>query len=418
MSQRDGADQQEIQNGVADNSHTVGLAGEKQIDLSDQYSKHVMSPVSPITDAAISAARTLRLSSGISQKTFNDLSRARRMVEGSFGNSLDRIFEITEKLRSPADAALRAISSLRSNSYMSMVNQLSSSSLFAEISGLSISNSKLDNEALQAARRIAVEISGLESVAAVQASWAANSIGASKLAEFAAMQGRLAGPIEGLTILRDQHKYAEIARDFSRISDSPLFEVIERAGYARLIELVEDYKLSEEHVANGESQGASNGRPEQEAAVQAELLEALTLESRSTRKPLSPAAYKLVCWLIATLISGYTLVSQWKDFQESICELNDRVLDFESTADAQKKIRSVMCHIPSSVKARTRLVAREGISLRYSPSIKSDVIVPLKQFATLEIVDSFGRIWLEVIYRHEGVEIRGWVTRSMVKTIQ
>ncbi|WP_409283008.1 hypothetical protein [Pseudomonas putida] len=418
MLQRDGEDQQEVQNGVTDSSNTVGLAGEMQIDLSDQYSKYVIPSVPPITDAAISAAHALRLSSGISQKTFDDLSRNRRMVEGSFGKSLERIFAITEKLRSPADAALRAISSLRSNSYMSMVSQLSSSSLFAEISGLSLNHSKLDNEALQAARRIVGGVSGLESVAAFQASLGANSIGASKMAEFAAMQRRLAGPIEGLTKLRDQHKYAEIARDFSRISNSALFEVIERAGYSRLVELVEDYKLSEENLGSGEFQGASTGRPQQEAAVQAELLEALTLESKSTKKPLSPAAYKFLCWLIATLISGYTLVSQWKDFQENICELNDRVLDFESTADAQKKIRSIMCHMPSSVKARTRLVAREGISLRYSPSIKSDVIVPLKQFATLEVVDSFGRIWLEVIYRHEGVEIRGWVTRSMVKTIQ
>ncbi|MFI7836974.1 hypothetical protein [Pseudomonas asiatica] len=416
MPQRDGKDQQEIKNGASDSSPSLEFTGDGRTDLTDQYNKYVVPSVSPITDAAISASRAIRLSSGIGQKAFYDLSRARRMVEGSFGSSVDRIFAITEKLRSPADAALRAITSLHSNSYISMVNQFFSSSLFAEMSRLSIGHSKLDNEALQAARLIVREVSGVESVAAFQASLAANSVGTSKLAEFAEMQSRLAGSLAGVTKLRDQHKYAEIARDFSRISNSPLFEVIERAGYARLVELVEDYNVSEEYVVNEESQAIHDARPEQEAAVQSEILEAL--ESTSARKPLSPAAYKFVCWLIAMLISGYTLVSQWKDFQESVCELNDRVPDFESTADAQKKIRSVMCHMPSSVKSRTRLVAREGMGLRYSPSIKSDVIVPLKQFATLEVVDSFGRIWLEVIYRHEGVEIRGWVTRSMVKTIQ
>ena len=112
------------------------------------------------------------------------------------------------------------------------------------------------------------------------------------------------------------------------------------------------------------------------------------------------------------------LVSQWKDFKEGLCDLNDLTLQSESTAEAQKWVRSTMCHMPKSAKARVRLVARDNVNLRYSPSMKAEVIMPLKQYAVLEVVDSSDKTWLEVIYKHEGIEIQGWVSRSMVKTIQ
>jgi len=71
-----------------------------------------------------------------------------------------------------------------------------------------------------------------------------------------------------------------------------------------------------------------------------------------------------------------------------------------------------------SAKARVRLVARDNVNLRYSPGMKAEVIMPLKQYAVLEVVDSTDKTWLEVIYKHEDIEIQGWVSRSMVKTIQ
>ncbi|MNN89697.1 hypothetical protein D3C81_2075480 [compost metagenome] len=50
--------------------------------------------------------------------------------------------------------------------------------------------------------------------------------------------------------------------------------------------------------------------------------------------------------------------------------------------------------------------------------MKAEVIMPLKQYAVLEVVDSTDKTWLEVIYKHEDIEIQGWVSRSMVKTVQ
>ncbi|HDS1061820.1 hypothetical protein [Pseudomonas putida] len=58
------------------------------------------------------------------------------------------------------------------------------------------------------------------------------------------------------------------------------------------------------------------------------------------------------------------------------------------------------------------------MNLRYSAGMKVEVIMPLKQYAVLEVVGSTDKTWLEVIYKHEDIEVQGWVSRSMVKTVQ
>jgi len=208
----------------------------------------------------------------------------------------------------------------------------------------------------------------------------------------------------------------EITRQVLDIDEPSVLRAIENSRPDELSKLFEEYQDAVEGDGAIESPTAFVNRPVNGALIHAEIIDAL--EGKKNRKPLSPAAFLLLCYILGFLTGTMTLISQWKDFKEGLCELNDLTLQSESTAEAQRWVRSSMCHMPKSAKARVRLVARDNVNLRYSPSMKAEVIMPLKQYAVLEVVDSTDKTWLEVIYKHEDIEIQGWVSRSMVKTVQ
>lgn len=207
----------------------------------------------------------------------------------------------------------------------------------------------------------------------------------------------------------------EITRQVLDIDEPSVLMAIENSRPDKLSKLFEEYQDAVEGEGAIESPTAFVNRPVNGASIHAEIIDAL--EGKENRKPLSPAAFILLCSILTFLSAILAPVSQWKDFREGLCALNDLMLQAESTAQAQKWVRSAMCHMSKSAKARVRLVARNNVKLRYSPGMKAEVIMPLKQYAVLEVVNSSGKTWLQVIYKHEDIEIQGWVSRSMVKAV-
>ena len=207
----------------------------------------------------------------------------------------------------------------------------------------------------------------------------------------------------------------EIIRQVLHIDEPSVLKAIENSKPGELAKLLEEYQDEVEGGGAIEAPTAFVNRPVNETLIHAEIIDAL--EGKESRKPLTPAAFFLLCYILTFLSATLAHVSQWKDFREGLCALNDLMLQAESTAQAQKWVRSSMCHMPKSAKARVRLVARDNVYLRYSPSMKAEVIMLLKQYAVVEVVNSNDKTWLEVIYKHEDIEIQGWVSRSMVKTV-
>ena len=96
--------------------------------------------------------------------------------------------------------------------------------------------------------------------------------------------------------------------------------------------------------------------------------------------------------------------------------MQQRLQTFESLAQARKVVRNALCNMPAELKNSFRLTKAEGVNLREGPSMKGDVILTLPKFATLEVIDSDNRDWLLVIYKHEGLEIEGWVSRKFARS--
>ena len=313
----------------------------------------------------------------------------------------------------PAALAMRAMDSLIPKTGYEAMARLASSQIFQPLAGISeLRLPSFESAATRAMERISGQIRALDGLKSFRSIWAENEAAQAQLASFAKMHSFT----EGLAKLHVTPKYSEMMKQVAALAESPLFEALERTSASKLAKLIEEYEIVEQTALVREPAARYDVKPVQEASVQTEIIDAL--EGKDNLKPLSPAAFLLLCCILSFLSATLAHVSQWKDFKEGLCDLNDLTLQSESTAEANRLVRSSMCHMPKSAKARVRLVARDSVNLRYSPSMKAEVIMPLKQYAVLEVVDSSDKTWLEVIYKHEGIEIQGWVSRSMVKTIQ
>lgn len=141
------------------------------------------------------------------------------------------------------------------------------------------------------------------------------------------------------------------------------------------------------------------------------------LQSRSGETKLSAQALAVLLTAILIASTLYEKISQWNDFRESVCNLNQRVLTAPSQQHARDAVNSFLCVVPPEVSARMRLIDRDGVSLLDNPRRGSTKILPLPRSSVVEVLDSKGRNWVHVLYKHDGLEIVGWVSRSMVRTI-
>ncbi|MFG0862801.1 SH3 domain-containing protein [Pseudomonas sp. CJQ_13] len=378
-----------------------------------RMANEMLSPPPPIHSSHIEAFEALNASYAGSQALLDEARATSSLFDDSFAGPLRQIRELADKAMAPAAAAMRAMESLYPSKQIEAITRLTSSPLFQPFGGISgLQFPTFESAATQAMERISGQIRALDGLKSFRSIWAENEATQAKLASFAQMHS----VTEGLAKLHVTPKYSEMMKQVAILAESPLFEALERTSASKLSRLFEEYEIVEQTASVREPAARYDVQPVQDASLQTEIIDAL--DGKENRKPLSPAAFLLLCCILSFLTGTYALVSQWKDFKESLCELNDLTLQSESTAEAHRLIRSSMCHMPKSAKARVRLVARDNVNLRYSPGMKAEVIMPLKQYAVLEVVDSTDKTWLEVIYKHEYIEIQGWVSRSMVKTIQ
>lgn len=372
-----------------------------------------LSPSFPIDSSAREAVKALQASVAGTHALHEQARVTKSLFDDSFGSSLRQIQEFANRAMSPAAAAIRAMDCLFPSKQIEAIARPTPGPSFQPLLGISgLQLPSFESAATQAMERISGQIRALDGLQSFRSIWAENEAAQARLASFAQMHSFT----EGLASLQVTSKYREMMKQVAILAESPLFEALERTSPSKLAKLLEEYEIVEQPTIVREPAARYSVQPAQAPSLQAEIIDAL--QDKENRKPLTPAAFFLLCWILSVLSAGLALVTQWKDFKEGLCDLNDLTIQSDSPTQAQKRVRSSMCHMPKSAKARIRLVARDNVNLRYSPSMKAEVIMPLKQYAVLEVVDSSNKTWLEVIYKHEGIEIQGWVSRSMVKTIQ
>jgi len=150
-------------------------------------------------------------------------------------------------------------------------------------------------------------------------------------------------------------------------------------------------------------------------AVEDEIVQ--SLQSGSREQTLSLPAIAFLIFFFGAIQAFYTEVAKWNDFRDSVCDIQQRLQGFDSLAQARKVVRVALCDVPTDVKKSYRLTKSEGVNIRVGPGIKSEVILTLPKFAVLEVIDSEDRDWLLVTYKHQGIEIEGWVSRKFVGPI-
>lgn len=377
-----------------------------------RMANETLSPPSPIDSSSIEAIKSFQASYADTQALLEKARVTSSLLDDSYAGSFRQIREFADEAMAPAAAAMRAMESLYPTKQIEAITRLTSSPSFQPFGGVSgLQFPTFESAATQAMERISRQIRALDGLKSFRSIWAENEAAQARMASFAQMHSFT----EGLAKLHVTLKYSEMMKQVAILAESPLFEALERTSASKLARLFEEYEIVEQTALVREPAARYDAHPIQEASLQTEIIDAL--EGKENRKPLSPAALLLLCCILSFLSGTLTHVSQWKDFKDGLCDLNDLTLQSESTTEAHRLVRSSMCHMTKSAKARVRLVARDNVNLRYSPGMKAEVIMPLKQYAVLEVVDSTDKTWLEVIYKHEDIEIQGWVSRSMVKTI-
>ncbi|WP_367374284.1 SH3 domain-containing protein [Pseudomonas lini] len=209
-----------------------------------------------------------------------------------------------------------------------------------------------------------------------------------------------------------------ILGSYETLQSSPIFNLLVSTNPKKIESLIEQYERAGEsstifdglgHAELDIAEARSSSRD-----VEAEIVQ--SLQDDSTTQRLTVQAMAFLILFLAALHTFYSEMAKWKDFRESVCDMQQRLQTFESLAQARKVVRNALCNMPAELKNSFRLTKAEGVNLREGPSMKGDVILTLPKFATLEVIDSDNRDWLLVIYKHEGLEIEGWVSRKFVRS--
>ncbi|MET0778582.1 MAG: SH3 domain-containing protein [Pseudomonas mandelii] len=217
--------------------------------------------------------------------------------------------------------------------------------------------------------------------------------------------------LKAMIAVMDTHRstasLTSILGSFETLKASSFFTLLTSTDPTKLQSLIETYEGEQSFSDLTEAPPISKD-------VEAEIVQALK-ESSSPQKLTAPAMAFLILF-IAAVHTFYEDISKWNDFRESVCDLQQRLGAFDSLAQARKLVRSALCDVPAALTDNFRLTKKEGVNLREGPGMKAEVIMTLPKFAPLELIDSTNRDWLLVTYKHEGLEIEGWVSRKYVRS--
>lgn len=194
--------------------------------------------------------------------------------------------------------------------------------------------------------------------------------------------------------------------NFETLQASPVFDLLVSTDTTRLQSLIEGYQ-------EGEQRSSFVDAPPISQDVEAEIVRALN--TSSSPQGLTAPALVFLMLFITAVHTFYDDLSKWNDFRESVCDIQERLTAFDSLAHARKLVRTTLCDAPKGLTESFRLTKKEGVNLREDPGMKSEVIMTLPKYAPLEVIETTNRDWLLVSYKHEGLEIEGWVSRKYVR---
>jgi len=204
-----------------------------------------------------------------------------------------------------------------------------------------------------------------------------------------------------------------ILGSFETLQASPIFNLLVATDPKKIESLIDECEGEGTTTFDGLGQAEYAGALSASKDVEAEIVQ--SLQNEGSNQKLTVQAMAFLILFLAALHTFYTEMAKWNDFRESVCDVQDRLQTFESLAQARKVVRSAMCDMPADLKRSFRLTKVKGVNLREEPGMKADVILTLPKFAALEVIDSTNRDWLLVTYKHEGLDIEGWVSRKFVR---
>ncbi|MXR29000.1 SH3 domain-containing protein [Pseudomonas sp. PICF6] len=200
-----------------------------------------------------------------------------------------------------------------------------------------------------------------------------------------------------------------VLRSVESLQQFPVFDFLSSADPKVIASLVDVSSGSDLNVLN---EGKASQEVKSATIADVELLRALQTAKEDTK--LSLPALGLLLLLLHSIHSMYVMVAQWHDFRESVCDIQERLHGVASLSQARKTVRSLLCESPQELANNFRLVTGDRVNLRDGPSMQSKVIIDLLKYTPVEVLDSTDRTWLHVRYKHGGVRLEGWITRSYV----
>ena len=200
-----------------------------------------------------------------------------------------------------------------------------------------------------------------------------------------------------------------VLKSVESLQQFQLFDFLSSADPQVIASLVD---VSSDTDSNAIDKGKTSQVVNPAPIADVELLRALQSAKEGTK--LSLPALGLLLLLLHSINSMYVMVAQWHDFRESVCDIQERLHGVASLSQARKTVRSLLCESPQELANNFRLVTDDGVNLRDGPSMKSKVIIDLRKYTPVEVLDSSDKTWLHVRYSHGGVKLDGWITRSYV----
>ncbi|MDT0359338.1 SH3 domain-containing protein [Herbaspirillum huttiense F1] len=245
----------------------------------------------------------------------------------------------------------------------------------------------------------------------------------SRITDLVAVQSKFAGHIKPLDWLGAAHKAAFgvnaahfapivnlIPKEFELQSLLDSFADDEREALQRtsLDELAE--VLDERWAQHSAAFGTQTAEISIQDIRSGENESTSVAASRAVLSRLSTSAIFMWLYLVIPMV---WLLTHWEDVRHNLVDLAARLPQTETFAETKYFVQKNFAGKPGDV----RLIKGENVYLRAGPSMKSEVILPLKEYSPVGLLQKVDRDWALVSYEHEGYAIDGYVSVKFLRPV-
>jgi uncharacterized protein YgiM (DUF1202 family) len=385
------------------------MASEKSNELPnvDEQAEDCLERITPVSESTLDAANP-ELYSAPGQKSGMKLSHD--VVEKYLAQStaVQKLVESTEKLLRPMAAFQNLMDATQRMLLPSLEMQA-----FLEATDRALQPSRqaygafaASERMLKPSRQLQEMVAQSEKIARTFAQYGVAPVG---VLDKALQQSQsFKAMIAAMDVHSSSASLKSVLGSFGQLRISPLFDLLSSTDHSKIQTLLDAYD-------GEEAPSDFSAVPSSPQEVEAEVVRAL--EANGSPQKLTAPAMALLLFLLTLLYQSYDTIAKWNDFRESVCDIEQRLGAFDSLAQARKVVRSELCDVPQTLTDSIRLTKKDEVNLRQGPGMKEEVILSLPKFAPVEVIDSSNRDWLLVVYKHEGIEIEGWVSRKYVRAI-